>query len=337
MIFGDWLVQALAPALLFFFLVWRTLNKRSGHGVAIGRWWYVFGFFATAILAVTFRYVLVFLFDAHQIFRPSVNWNIIISVVLPVCSAVLISLMLLCVPASRSDTVGVSPGARKSEWAQFFMIFIVLCGFVVSVLVVTDVRMGQGNQGRVNRQPNSSEENSVRPNYDGQDGALSKPSSASSTPDILNRQINQQSQHITAQAPVQPEQLSRDDQFSKTIIDLERRYKIYDPKSQMYSQEAVDQTVELMNKFISGGDTPVLALLKAGDRLGPYYSQKIYDEMLSLQRREAQVDISSPQPPKKTELKSAKGVFPLPPAEVTECEFKAVMTDEEIARCRGDN
>lgn len=97
----------------------------------------------------------------------------------------------------------------------------------------------------------------------------------------MNRQINQQPQHITAQAPVQPEQLSRDDQFAKTIIDLERRYKIYDPKSQMYSQEAVDQTVELMSKFISGGDTPVLALLKAGDRLGPYYSQKIYDEMLS--------------------------------------------------------
>ncbi len=149
--------------------------------------------------------------------------------------------------------------------------------------------------------------------------------------------VDQQS-HTQPSAPPHSEQPTAAENFSRAITYLERRYVVFDPNSQWYSQEAVDETIRRMNILIDYGDTPALAVLKAGDEIGPRHTQKAYEARLQQQNNEKiarQPQTVNEQ--KETGLKSSKGVFPLPPVEIQTCEYKTAMTDEEIARCRKEN
>lgn len=137
----------------------------------------------------------------------------------------------------------------------------------------------------------------------------------------------------TRPTQAQPSQPSKDELYAKAVKAVEDRYPVLNPNHQKYSQEAVNDTIKHMNILIYNGDSQVLALLKASDITGPFYMEQAYIKSYQVAKELTQ----NSQPSPKSGPKKATERF-LPPVEdENACVYKAVMTDEEIARCRSNN
>jgi hypothetical protein len=157
------------------------------------------------------------------------------------------------------------------------------------------------------------------------------------TPDRSNSstlmpQANQQPQHQAVPTPIQTEQSPSEDRFSLAIKDLERRYAIYDTRNQWYSQEAVDATLNKMDEFVAAGYDPVLALLTAGESVAPFYMQKAYEAAVQTQLQKHAGQVNTPRP-KSGQEKLSIGSGSVPAYEPNKCQFKPVMTDEDLRNC----
>lgn len=148
----------------------------------------------------------------------------------------------------------------------------------------------------------------------------------------MTPQANQQSRPQVVPAPAQTEQLSPEERFALAVKDLERRYSIYNTGSQSYSQEAVDSTLNKMNELVAAGYDPASALLMAGDSVAPFYMQRLYDAAAQTQLSERAAQVNTP-PYQSKQRKAVVGSGSVPAYEPDKCQFKPVMTDEDLRNC----
>lgn len=321
MIIADWLAQSLFGSLIFFLIIWRVISKAHKKIFSAGILWYVAGVLATTFISTALRCTLLISLNSASVLDPNENLSIIIFLVLPACSAILISFILLKLPEKQFEQSAAATHNQANEWQPFVIISAALILITFLIFFMTN-RIAEGRQSNIKHNASTNQQ------YGGGENAHKTINQNISSPSTSTIQENQQHQVVPAPA----EQSSPEERFALAVKDLERRYSIYNTGSQLYSQEAVDATLNKMNEFVAAGYDPASALLMAGDSVAPFYMQRLYDAAARTQLSERAGQVNTP-PYQSKQRKAVVGSGSVPAYEPDKCQFKPVMTDEDLRNC----